>query len=126
MCLQYKSFENTVGKGEIATSNFSFSHKVFYFFEELSSTFTKLEIVVCKLFQFKIDENLLFGKVKDRNSFWYGMKTLHEKEKMLVFKMFSFSHNVSISKRLLFQVYSKSGLCGKKISSGCQHLATSV
>ena len=30
-CLQYKSFENTAGKGEIAqTSNFSFSHSVFY------------------------------------------------------------------------------------------------
>ena len=27
-CLQYKSFENTVGKGEIA-SNFSFFHSVF-------------------------------------------------------------------------------------------------
>ena len=33
-------------------SNFSFSHSVFYPFEELSSVFIKFEIVVCKLFQF--------------------------------------------------------------------------
>ena len=30
MCLQYKSFENTVGKGEIARNEqFLFSHSVF-------------------------------------------------------------------------------------------------
>ena len=34
------------------TSNFSFSHSVFYLFGELSAIFKKLEIVVCKLFQF--------------------------------------------------------------------------
>ena len=34
------------------TSNFSFSHNVFYLFEELSGIFIKFEIVVCKLFQF--------------------------------------------------------------------------
>ena len=52
-CLQYKSFEITVGKGEIAvTSNFSFSHSVFYPFGDISAFFIKLKIVVCKLFQF--------------------------------------------------------------------------
>ena len=75
--------ENTVGKGEIAlnpfpnkpwflrvcsigllktlwekekllvTSNFSFSHSVFYHFGELCNIFIKLKIVVCKLFQFE-------------------------------------------------------------------------
>ena len=51
--LQNNSFENTVEKGEIAlTSNFSFSHSVFYHFGELSSIFIKSEIAVCKLFQF--------------------------------------------------------------------------
>ena len=51
MCLQYKSFENTVGKGEIArNSNFSFSHSVFYPSGEVSGIFIKFEIVVCKLF----------------------------------------------------------------------------
>ena len=34
------------------TSNFSFSHSVFYPFCELSVSFIKFEIVVCKLFQF--------------------------------------------------------------------------
>ena len=36
----------------LKTSNFSFSHSVFYRFGELSSMFIKFEIVVCKLFQF--------------------------------------------------------------------------
>ena len=46
MCLQFKSFENTVGKGEIACF-----HSVFYLFVELSAILIKTEIVVCKLFQ---------------------------------------------------------------------------
>ena len=36
----------------LVTSNFSFSHSVFYPFEELSCIFIKFGIVVCKLFQF--------------------------------------------------------------------------
>ena len=35
----------------LVTSNFSFSHIVFYPFGELSTIFTKIETVVCKLFQ---------------------------------------------------------------------------
>ena len=34
-------------------NNFTFSHSVFYPFRELSATFIKIEIVVCKLFQFE-------------------------------------------------------------------------
>ena len=34
----------------LVTSNFSFSHSVFYPYGELSAIFIKLEIVVCKLF----------------------------------------------------------------------------
>ena len=37
----------------LVTSNFSFSHSVFYLFGGLSAIFNKLEIVVCKLFQFR-------------------------------------------------------------------------
>ena len=36
----------------LVTSNFSFSHCVFYPLGELSAIFIKFEIVVCKLFQF--------------------------------------------------------------------------
>ena len=36
----------------LVTSNFFFSHNVFYPFRELSAIFIKLKIVVCKLFQF--------------------------------------------------------------------------
>ena len=43
MCLEYKSFENTVRKGETARNKqfFSFSHSVFYLLEELSTVFLK-------------------------------------------------------------------------------------
>ena len=37
----------------LVTSNFSFSHKVFIHFEELSTIFIKLKIVICELFQFR-------------------------------------------------------------------------
>ena len=36
----------------LVTSNFSFSHSVFYLSEELSSIFIKSKIVICKLFPF--------------------------------------------------------------------------
>ena len=36
----------------LVKSNFSFSHGVFYPFGELSATFIKFGLVVCKLFQF--------------------------------------------------------------------------
>ena len=37
----------------LVTSNFSFTHSVFYPFRELSAIFIDFEIVVCKLFQFE-------------------------------------------------------------------------
>ena len=36
----------------LVTSNFSFSHSVFYPFEQLSAIIAKFKIVVCNLFQF--------------------------------------------------------------------------
>ena len=44
------------------TSNFSFSHSVFYLFGELSTIFIELKIVVFKLFQFGRLKNLSFLK----------------------------------------------------------------
>ena len=62
-CLQYKSFENTAGKGEIARNEqFSFSHSVFYPFWKLPAIFIKFDIVVCILFEFGRVYNLSFGK----------------------------------------------------------------
>ena len=50
-------------KGKLlVTSNFSFSHNVFYPFGELSAIFIKFETVVCRLFQFGNVQNLLCGK----------------------------------------------------------------
>ena len=37
----------------LVTSNFSFSHSLFYPSKDLSVIFVKFEIVVCKLFQFE-------------------------------------------------------------------------
>ena len=50
----------------LVTSNFSFSHSVFYPFRELSANFIKLKIVVCKLFQFGRVQSLSFGKGLNR------------------------------------------------------------
>ena len=45
MCLQYKSFENTVGKGEIAhNKQFFLFHLVFYPFCELCASYFSLEV----------------------------------------------------------------------------------
>ena len=48
------SFLKTLREKEklLVMSNFSFSHSVFYPFGELSATFNKCKIVVCKLFEF--------------------------------------------------------------------------
>ena len=56
-CLLYKSFENTIGKREIA-HNFSFSH-----FFLPSTIFIKFEIVVCKLFQSMKSFNFIWSKI---------------------------------------------------------------
>ena len=62
MHLQYKSFKNTLGKGEIARyEQFLLSHSVFYPLEELSAISIKFKIVVCKLSLFGRVKNLLFG-----------------------------------------------------------------
>ena len=57
-------FFKTLWKKEklLVTSNFSFSHSVYYPFRELSAIFIKFEIVVCKLFHFGGAKNLSFGK----------------------------------------------------------------
>ena len=57
-CLQYKSFENTVRKGEIAR-NEQFLLLPLCFFPAI---FIKILIVARKLFQFGRVLNLLFGK----------------------------------------------------------------
>ena len=50
----------------LVTTNFSFSHSVFYPFGELSAIFIKFEIVVSKVFQFGRVIMVFFGKrVKD-------------------------------------------------------------
>ena len=87
----------------LVTSNFSFSHSVFYPFRVLSAIFVKFKIVVCKLLQFGRASNFLFGKGL---SLYHTiltfndpqgrrlLKTFLEKEEMLVTSIFSFSKNV--------------------------------
>ena len=70
----------------LVTSNFSFSHSVFYPFEELSTIFIKFEIVVCKFFQFGSVWNLSFGKgvkrlfLKNGSTFLIKQARLHRHE----------------------------------------------
>ena len=55
-----KPFENIVGKGEIAcTSNFSFSHNVFYSIKDINYHFCYIQFVVCKCFQFGLVQNFV-------------------------------------------------------------------
>ena len=73
-CLQYKSLENTVGKGEIAHNELILLfHQFSTCFGELSVIFNKFEIVVCRLFPFGRVPNLSFGKrltlMLQKNSF---------------------------------------------------------
>ena len=52
-CVQQKSLENTVGKGEIARyEQFLLFPQCFLLFGEISTFFIKSKIIVCKLFQF--------------------------------------------------------------------------
>ena len=55
LCVFHASLLKTMSEKEklLVTSNFFFSNSVFYSFEELSTLFIKLTIVVCKLFQFR-------------------------------------------------------------------------
>ena len=63
MCLQYKSFENTVGKGEIARNEQFLLFPVFNtHLQNFLPFFIQFKIVVCNLFQFGGVKNLLFGK----------------------------------------------------------------
>ena len=114
MCLQYKSFKSTVGKGEIAhNKQFLHFHSVFYAFGELSAIFIKFKIFVCNLFQFGRVFHFVFFFFFLNLSF-IGFYTLRENEKMLVNQQF-----------LLFpecfrkgfpQWHYKSSLCGKGLT----------
>ena len=46
----------------VVTSNFSFSHSVFYLFGELVAIFIKSKIVICQSFEFGRVKYLSFGK----------------------------------------------------------------
>ena len=58
------SFFKTLWEKEklLITSNFSFSHSVFYPFGEFPAIFIELETVTCKFYQLGKVENLFFGK----------------------------------------------------------------
>ena len=59
-CLQYKSFENTAGKGEIARNEqFLLSHSVFYPFGEPPAVFIKFKIVI---FQYELVKKFVISE----------------------------------------------------------------
>ena len=61
MCLQYKSSENTVGKGEIAHNEqfLLFPQCFLHSWENFQPFLTTFEIVVCKLIQFGLVQNIV-------------------------------------------------------------------
>ena len=65
-CLQYNSFENTVGKGEIARNEqFLLFPLCFLHVFRTFCPFISSEIVVCKLFQFgRVQNFVVWEKVK--------------------------------------------------------------
>ena len=48
----------------LVTSNFSFSHSVFYLFGEFSAIFRRFKIVICKVFQFRKVYFVVWERVK--------------------------------------------------------------
>ena len=62
-CLQYKSFENTVGKGEFFFSMSNFSFSVFSILLESTLPFSSdLTLLSANSFRLEESKNLLFGK----------------------------------------------------------------
>ena len=90
----------------LVMSNFFFSHSVFLPFRELSTIFIKPNIVVCKLFQFGMEESKIccMGKGKVNpfpNKPWFlhvytrsHLKNTGGKEKLLITSDSPFSHSV--------------------------------
>ena len=82
MCLQYKSFKNTVEKGEIAQNEqFLLCHSVFYPFKELSAIFIKLKLSSVNSVSLEESKICHFGKGEHCRlqmlSIWYYRKFCH-------------------------------------------------
>ena len=69
MCLQYKSFENTVGKEKLLLMrNFSFFHNVYYPFGELFAMYIKYKLSPAKYSVWKSLKFEVWERVKDLKS----------------------------------------------------------
>ena len=82
MCVQYKSFENTVGKEEIACNErFLCFPRCFLPYEEVFPMFIKYEIVVFRLFLFGHQHFLLFPQYSPQ-----GLLTLYQRTNFRLFQ----------------------------------------
>ena len=88
----------------LVTSNFSFSHSVFYLFGELSAILIKSEIVISKLFQFGRVQNFSCGK---------GLKPLPHDENLAQtkFKVFE-DDKLDVTQNIICLSYCRKH-CGK-------------
>ena len=67
----------------LVTSNFSFSHNVFYLFGELSAMFIKFKIVICKVFHFGPVRNIVvWERVKFIESLKKALGTIKGSKRM--------------------------------------------
>ena len=99
-CVQYKSFENTVGKGEIAQNEqFLLFPQCFLLICITLCHFYQIWNCCLQFFQFGKVWNMLFNPFPNKPWFLRVcsislLKILWEKEKLLVTSNFSFSHSV--------------------------------
>ena len=112
----------------LATSNFSFSHSVFYLFGEHSAIFIKLKIVVCKLFQFGIVLNLSFAKgltMKFYKAFFFKDVKINPLPNDKFFdwsKLKELGDNkINITEKLKFILERVENIVGKGENAGNQH-----
>ena len=113
-CLQYKSLKTLWEKKKLlVTSNFSFSHGVFYLFAEVSVIFIKFKVFVCSLFQ--------FGRVLNL-SFWKGLNSLPNNKILHWSKLKIFIDDfIDVNKKFKFGLGRVKNIVGKGENAGYQH-----
>ena len=110
-------FSKTLWEKEklLVTSNFSFSHNVFYPIWHLFFILTHYQTTNFRLFQTERVCRRKWKKVIQKMAKLWVEKTLWEKEKLLVTSNFSFSH--SVFEKIISKGHQKLSLCGNGLNA---------